>query len=44
MDVSALKAFLRWGSKFPGFPYSTLLYYIEAYERGDGLDCFGRKL
>jgi hypothetical protein len=44
MDTSALKAFIRWGAKYSAFPYSELQYWIDAYERGDGTDMYGRRI
>lgn len=39
-----MKDFLRWCAQFRGFPYSQVSYWIDAYERGDGYDCYGHRI
>jgi len=35
-----LDEFLRWGAKYKDFPYSTILYWIDAAKRNDDKDMY----
>lgn len=39
-----MQDFLSWCAQFRDFPYSQVSYWIDAYERGDGIDCYGKRI
>lgn len=41
---TGLREFGSWCAQFSGFPYSQVSYWIDAYERGDGTDCYGKPI
>lgn len=42
--MNDVDSFLRWCAQFSRFPYSQVGYWVDAFKKGDGTDCYGHSI